>query len=307
MFQVKKSDLSQQEIQQAFSIFKAEHQDFQFIYTDGSKDDRRTGNGIITDGLPDLEGRLPDNTSVYIAELHAIFVALRLIKHYNIRQAFICSDSRSALQSLSNPSFKDHLHFELINLHQLLIDEGVNVSFLWIPGHSGIMGNERADRSAKRGLALPNITHIHPNHHSIRSLIRHCVTQFWERRWRDDDKRTQLHDIKSKTTVWPSSSRKNRLEEKALAKLRIGHTYLTHSFIFQHGDRPQCNRCHTHLTVKHILLDCRETAIVRQPLATYCRNQHIPFTLRTLLGDDHPELLQLLFVFLRKTALLDRL
>lgn len=307
LFQQKKTELSPQEIQQTFSIFKAEHHNFQFIYTDGSKADRRTGNGIVTDGLPDLEGRLPDNTSIYIAELHALFVALRLMQHYNIRKAFICSDSRSALQSLINPSFKDRLHFEIINLHQLLIDDGVTVSFLWIPGHRGILGNERADRSAKRGLALPNITHIHPNHHSVRSLIRHCVTQFWERRWRDEDGRTQLHDIKLTTEVWSSSSRKNRLEEKALAKLRIGHTYLTHSFILQHGDRPQCSTCRTPLTVKHILIDCRETDRLRKPLQTYCRHQHIPYTLHTLLGDEHPQLLQLLFVFLRIAAILDRL
>ena len=100
------------------------------MYTDVSKDGCRTGNGIAMEGLPDLEGRLPDNTSVYITELHAIFVALRLIQHYVIPKAYICSDSKSALTGLFNPSFKEHPHFEIMNLHQALIENGANIKFL---------------------------------------------------------------------------------------------------------------------------------------------------------------------------------
>ena len=299
----KKADVSRDEIQQTFSMFREEHQNFQFIFTDGSKDGQRTGNGIVAEGLTSLEGRLPDNTSIYVAELHAVFVALRLVEHYGLQRACVCSDSRSALQSLIHPPLKEHLLFELINLHQKLLNNGVSIYFLWIPGHSGITGNERADERAKRGLHLPNITHIATNHNSIRSSLRNSATQFWERRWRED-KRTHLHDIKTKIGSWASSSRKNRLEEKALAKLRIGHTFLTHSFIFKHEEKPLCRPCNTQLTVKHILLYCRETEIHRRPLITYCQRNHIPFDLSTLLGDEHPDLLQLLFVFLKATDLI---
>ena len=306
LFEGKKTDISRQEIQQIFSIFKARHHNFHFIYTDGSKDGKRTGNGIVADGIANLEGRLPDDTSIYMAELHAVFVALRLIEHHNIQRACVCSDSRSALQSLTHHSPKERLLFHIINVHQKLIDNGAVIHFLWVPGHSGIPGNEQADERAKRGLHLPNITNIEINHHSIRASVRNCTMRFWERRWRED-KRTQLHDIKTKIGNWSSSSRRNRLEEKALAKLRIGHTYLSHSFIFRHVDRPQCRTCTTPLTVKHILLYCRETENHRYPLKLYCRQHNIPFDLGTLLGDEHPDLLQLLFVFLRTTDLLARL
>ena len=94
LFTEKKTDLSRAEIQQRFAAVKDEHLDYQFTYTDGSKDGMRAGNGIVSDGLANLEGRLPHNTSVFVAELHALFVALRLIEHFNIRQACICSDSR---------------------------------------------------------------------------------------------------------------------------------------------------------------------------------------------------------------------
>ena len=306
LFQKKKTDISKQEIQQLFAIFQAEHNDFQFIYTDGSKDGTRTGNGIFTEGLRNLQGRLPDNTSVYVAELHAVFVALRLIEHYNIRKACVCSDSKSALQCLINPSFKDHLHFRIVNIHQKLLDTGASISFLWILGHSGIIGNERADNIAKGALNLQQITNIAVSQQTIRSSIRHRTTSSWEQRWRND-KKTQLHDIKPKIELWSSSSRKNRLEEKTLARLRLGHTSLTHSYIYQQSDRPLCLSCNTSLTVRHLLLHCGELNRRRQPLIDYCRIQNIDFGIATLLGDEHPDLLHLLFEFLRKTDLITRL
>ena len=306
LFEGKKSSMSPQEIQQTFALFKTDNDDYQYIYTDGSKAHNKTANAIITEGFADLQGRLPDDTSIFMAELHAIYVALRFVEHYGIPKAYICSDSRSALQSLINPLFKEHLIFQLINLHQKLIENGAQIKFLWVPGHSGITGNERADESAKRALNLPNITPIPTNHHSIRSAIRHSANIYWERNWQNHEKRTHLHDIKLKTNNWSSSSRKNRLEEKALARLRLGHTYLTHSFIFHHGDRPQCELCDTRLTVTHLLLHCRHHVTERRPMSLYCRTHNVPFTLKVLLGDEHPELLELLFTFLRRTNLLER-
>ena len=306
LFDCKKTDISNQEIQQSFLTFKQEFEFFRFIYTDGSKADGRTGNGIFTEGFPPLEGRLPDVTSVYTAELHAIFIALRMVEHYEFQKVCICSDSRSSLQSLLTPSFNDHLHFDIINLHQKLAENGVDLTFLWIPGHRGIVGNEIADESAKRALNLHDVTQISANHHSIRSILRKKTIHFWQKKWREAN-RTQLHDIKPTIGTWSSSLRKHRLEEKVLAKLRIGHTYLTHSFIFKREERPICHTCNISLTVSHILLHCRVTERHRRPLLNYCRTRQLPLSLRTLLGDEQPELLHLLFDFLRTTDIITRL
>ena len=146
---------------------------------------------------------------------------------------------------------------------------------------------------------MPHITNIPVNHLMIRPAIRHSTTRFWDRKWQNDSTKTHLHDIKAEVGAWSSSSRRNRREEKILARLRLGHTSLTHSFIFQHTERPECPTCHTHITVKHILLHCQDYNRSREPLKAFCRTHNLLLNLHTLLGDEYPELLKLLFDFLK--------
>ena len=303
----RKVDLSRAEIQQAFLIFRDRHRDYRFIYTDGSKTASGTGNAMVVEGLTNITSRLPDDTSVYLAELHAILLALRYIQHRNLRKVCICSDSRSALASLQHIPDTQHILFDAINIHQELVTSGTDIFFLWIPGHSGISGNEWADEAARHAIALPNITNIPISHHSIRSFIHQHSRAFWQKSWRDDPDRTQLHEIKPDLGMWSSSSRKCRLEEKTLARLRLGHTSLTHSYIFTRSPRPRCTTCDTTLTVKHLLLHCDQFRIHRDALKFHCAQHHMQFSLDTLLGNENPELTRLLFSFLRNTNLLARL
>ena len=39
-------------------------------------------------------------------------------------------------------------------------------------------------------------------------------------------------------------------------RLRIGHTWLTHSFILRKEPLPLCTYCGANLTIKHLLLEC---------------------------------------------------
>ena len=307
LFTSNKKFVASVEAQQTFLQFQEQHDDFRFIYTDGSKGDAATGNAIIVDRTAELIGRLPDHTSIFIAELHAILIALRFIHSQNLRKACVCSDSRAALQSILHSSFTQPIQLEILNIHQTLIDNETQVKFLWVPGHTGITGNETADRKAKEALSLPNITNIPTNFHSIKSKIRQQSRTFWQRQWTDDPNRTSLHEIKPELGIWSSSSRGSRLEEKILAKLRIGHTYLTHSHIFSQSERPICNTCHRTLTVKHILLFCDDFTRQRRVLQDYCTTKHIPLTLTVLLGDGDPDLVELLFQFLKDSNILDKL
>ena len=46
-------------------------------------------------------------------------------------------------------------------------------------------------------------------------------------------------------------------------RLRIGHTRLTHSYLFSGDDQLVCSACQSPLTVKHFLIECVNFAAIR--------------------------------------------
>ena len=307
LFTERKANVSPLDIQYAFVKYQSEHPRHHFLFTDGSKSNVATGIGIFSRELPGIRLRLSNSTSIYSAELYAIFVALQLVRDHRFPSPCICSDSKSALQSLKYPTFTQHLHIHIAEIHHQLLTDGADIQFMWVPGHSGITGNDKADFFAKQALTLPDTTEIPIEHGSIKSLIVSSCNRFWQKTWTTNGVRTQLHQIKPKIGYWSSSNRHSRLEEKTLAKLRIGHTYLTHSFIFAQQQRPVCSQCRDTLNVKHLLIDCAKYDRERLQIQGYCRLHNIQLSLAVLLGDENPELLTLLFSFLSTTGLLRRL
>ncbi len=61
----------------------------------------------------------------------------------------------------------------------------------------------------------------------------------------------------------PGSRHNTRREDVVLARIRLGHTYLTHSFLLNRGDQPECVGCACPLTVQHVMIDCCKFAYIR--------------------------------------------
>ncbi|GBM76618.1 hypothetical protein AVEN_196754-1 [Araneus ventricosus] len=77
------------------------------LYTDGSKSDSgRTGSGVYAkaeDGLVfRCRFRNPDNCSVFRSELLAIREALNFALHFENRDIYVLTDSKSSIQYLKN-------------------------------------------------------------------------------------------------------------------------------------------------------------------------------------------------------------
>ena len=305
LFKGLKTSITKEEIQHKFSRYQAKCIQIPFMYTDGSKENSRTSSAVIC-GQDTYVSRLPDDSSIFLAELHAIYLALKIVENRRFRKVVICSDSLSAIKSLINPTSSTLLTL-VINIHQKLNDAGVQIQFLWVPGHSGIAGNVKADSAAKQALALPHIAEFPIEFSFIKSNIRRAVLNFWQEQWINNSPQTQLKLIKPVIKTWPSSNRVKRQEEKALTRIRIGHTRLTHDFIFSSEPRPECPQCNQLLTIEHIFIFCPAYQQHRGMLLDYCRRENVPFNLSTLLGDDHPELISLLFSFLHLSNLFENL
>ena len=72
-----------------------------------------------------------------------------------------------------------------------------------------------------------------------------------------------IYNIKPTIGEYQSVVRNIRREEVVLARLRLGHTRVTHSHLLQGEEQPQCVGCDAPFTVRHFLLECGDFAQVR--------------------------------------------
>ena len=120
-------------------------------YTDGSKTQSGVGAGIYGDSY-ELCFSLGNLATIFQAELVAINVCvLQLLSDDVINKNIaICSDSQAVIKALNKQETKSKLTWECYsNLSKL--SERNNVTIVWVPGHSGIEGNEKLDELAKKG------------------------------------------------------------------------------------------------------------------------------------------------------------
>ena len=85
--------------------------------------------------------RIPDNCSIYTAELRAVYLTLKLISQSNKQSFLVLSDSLSVLKSIANLKYDHPLSVDLLSLHSRLVCDNRYIVFAWVPGHVGIRGN----------------------------------------------------------------------------------------------------------------------------------------------------------------------
>ncbi|KAG1672408.1 RNA-directed DNA polymerase from mobile element jockey [Nymphon striatum] len=225
---------------------------YHHIYTDGSRQNDEVAAAAIS-SLMSLSSRLPDKSSIFSAESKALLLALDIVENSTYGRYIILSDSLSCLMALDSMKYSHPTICDiLVKLH--LLTKSNHVIFCWLPSHVGISGNEKADFAAKSALSLPVDHQIIYFHDFYMYILKHILS-IWQSKW-DGEINNKLHAIKPKLGEWALACRKSRKEESILCRLRVGHTYLTHSFLLRNEAQPVCGRCQQPLTVRHVLVDC---------------------------------------------------
>lgn len=295
----RKSDSSPAEVQMAFQEYKNLHNDSVFFYTDGSAHGKQVGAAATGPGF-ELKTRLPDYSTVFSAEVYAVREVLLHIKSRRVPQATICTDSKSSLEALLK--IDDISHPGVYQLHKLALSLADNqqVTFLWIPGHCGIAGNVLADALANESALLPlPVDEPLPLGDALH-LTKIRFAEHLQNQW-DCTHSTHMYNIKPSLGVWPTCLQPTREREVILARLRCGHTRLTHSHLFDRTDPPICETCKVRLSVEHILIGCNALAHKRRQILNYIAAHRLELSLSTLLGNDDPHLITLVLDFVLTT------
>jgi len=263
------------------------------IYTDASKMSAgyvmRTSAAMVVPCRNFTKSwRLPD-IPIMSAELFSIMNAVEWFHNEsNCLEGVIFSDSLSSLKLLENigktkpNSYKSKIRDYLVQItdaHKLL-------TIFWIPSHKGIPGNEAADNEAKRAITeniitIPNITMKDAKH-----FIREKINREWENRWVNNMVSCQhMKNIKQKVGRWSwASNPKNRRQETALARLRIGHSGLrAHMFRTGLVASPLCE-CGLYETPQHTLVECNIYSNERNHLKRKLEQSGVQLNMRNLLG-----------------------
>ena len=261
------------------------------IFTDGSKDGEKVASAAVLDGEL-YQFRLPNNCSIFSAELKAIDLALNHIEQDAYWRYIIYTDSLSVMQALEGEKTDN----PLVSLQEKLsrLCERADIVFCWLPSHIGILGNEEADKAAKDALLLEVLPFKVP-FSDCKPLINSFIHDVWQRSWNDpSNQENKLFAVKPNISEWLPVKRR---EEIILANLSIGHTHMTHSCLLKGEELLECIPCNTTLSVKHLLVECTD-------LAPYRDKYFHAHSLKTLFDTVK---LESLFDFLKEVNLFKRI
>ena len=154
------------------------------VYTDGSKLRDQVGSGVyIVRGGNQLAShcvRLPDAATVYQAEVIAIREAAIILQQYHdLSSIKFFVDSQAALKTFQAIFLKSKVALDMIQeLNK--IKHSAPLVFVWTKAHVGTEGNEEADRLAKEGTKLTEITIIPEPSCNLKDKIDREIRSIWQ-------------------------------------------------------------------------------------------------------------------------------
>lgn len=216
-------------------ITHSDYNNWLHIYTDASKvsDSGSVGAAVwIPSTRIILSYKCPPVTSVFTGESVAILAAILFVKSHNIANSIIFSDSKSCLQSIISNPFRSKSRFPIILKIRLELyycyKRGINITLAWIPGHSGIPGNESVDSCARNAIDTGSDEYSKIYSHDMCTTLKPLLFDTWNKGWQISRSiKGQFYgDIQPEVPMIPWFS-KYRLADKTttstICRLRLNH------------------------------------------------------------------------------------
>ncbi|XP_074029446.1 uncharacterized protein [Leptinotarsa decemlineata] len=233
----------------SFRAISNKYTEYNHIYTDASKCEEGVGAAVISEHGSDSY-KLSKSCSVYTGELYALSKAIMKARRTD-GNTVIYTDSLSSVEGIQQLYPRHPILQKIKSNLAALYQGGKKVEIVWVPSHTGIPGNEKADEMA-RNSSTSLVSRIMKKipYQDLYNQIKSVTSHLWKVRWQTltTNKLYKLNPNMEK----PNYSGLSRKHQTILTRLRIGHTRLTHQHILKKEPPPNCNWCYTTLTVQHL-------------------------------------------------------
>ncbi|GFO32767.1 ribonuclease hi [Plakobranchus ocellatus] len=120
-----------------------------------------------------------------------------------------------------------------------------------------LQGNENVDKLAKAALNRASCSGKLICWSDLKAKMNAYINSIWQRDW-DAEGANKLHEVLPNLgeDVHRRGEGAGRKRETAMCRLRVGHTWLTQSYLLKNEDQPFCYACDSLYTVRHILIEC---------------------------------------------------
>jgi ribonuclease HI len=133
--------------------------------------------------------KLPPESSVFTGECLGILRSVEMVMLLKLKKTVIFTDSKSALLALKRFALRACKYFPLIfdiknKVYECFV-KGYSVAFAWIPGHSGIQGNSKADILAKDAIQCGDLVPYKNYSSDLSAIPSTYIYHAWNELWID--------------------------------------------------------------------------------------------------------------------------
>jgi hypothetical protein len=133
-----------------------------------------------------------------------------------------------------------------------------SITFVWIPSHIGIKGNEAADKLANGATINQEINiNIGLELSEAYNLVENYIIKQWQQSWNSEKTGSHYRQIEKTVSAKIKYIHNSRHKDVIITRLRLGKCQLN-AYLHEIGKHSDglCHNCNKSETVTHFLLEC---------------------------------------------------